>query len=129
MEDTKKIEEIVEKKARQIYLAQKRKEKMIEEQNRKKENSMRVLSVQRDAVQIYCVLKQLYKDDLKDEHFEQAIKDVLRIKSWLKAMLDVGDEYTFSVLKDYLKKTVEAKRRKDEAKIEEIKQKEQIEPF
>jgi len=129
MEDTKKIEEIVEKKARQIYLAQKRKEKMIEEQNRKKENSMRVLSVQRDAVQIYCVLKQLYKDDLKDEHFEQAIKDVLRIKSWLKAMLDVGDEYTFSVLKDYLKKTVEAKKRKDEAKIEEIKQKEQIEPF
>ena len=129
MEDTKKIEELVEKKARQIYLAQKRKEKMIEEQNRKKENSMRALSVQRDAVQIYCVLKQLYKDDLKDEHFEQAIKDVLRIKSWLKAMLDIGDEYTFSVLKDYLKKTVEAKKRKDEAKIEEMKQREQIEPF
>ena len=129
MEDTKKIEELVEKKARQIYLAQKRKEKMIEEQNRKKENSMRALSVQRDAVQIYCVLKQLYKDDLKDEHFEQAIKDVLRIKSWLKAMLDICDEYTFSVLKDYLKKTVEAKKRKDEAKIEEMKQREQIEPF
>ena len=112
----KELEKAQREKKQQIYLAQKRKEKMIAETLGKKENSIKSAGIQRDAVLIYTTLFNKYGDELNSQHIEKAIEQIIEIKEWISNTYDISKKLTFLEIKNLLKR--EAKRKIEEAKKE-----------
>ena len=110
----KDLEQAQREKKQQIYLAQKRKEKMIAETMSKKESSIKLAGIQRDAVLIYTTLFNKYEDKLESKHIEKAIEQIIEIKEWLKNTYEIDKKLTFLEIKELLKE--EAQRKAEETK-------------
>ncbi|MCD6402578.1 hypothetical protein J7L36_01870 [bacterium] len=124
MEEKKREEEIkkaLEEKRRQIYIAQKKKEKMINETLSKRDKSVQRASVQRDAVMLYNTFLETFGREPNEEEVEKMMEKIMEIKEWLMNIYEIERKCEFLALKELIKGYLKARPEEPDKLIEDEK--------